>query len=582
MTFETCKRLCFIVGFSLVLSLLCARSEETPAQATRPIEWHLSLIPYYWGTDLDLSLSNAYGDFDVDESFLSREGRWKPNVVGFGLEAERKGLTWIMAGEAMNADMDLTLADGRDAELLYQNQRLAFALGYRFMWPKEPRAKWLLQPWLGFRLHRAEQRILLDDDETIESKIRNEWVDPLVGVRAQWFPSKSWSLGARREATGYEQDHYRLSALAYAKWHLRREFSVSLGYRYDDFQQSGKNGWTADGQAHGVVAAVELDFNADPTPNPVFFDHHLYGQALPHTNTDAQPQPELDPQEKKDRSWLDKTHDYPNEKLESGVSYADRSFVDESTPLIDRYKSRFELGINTRVIEDEGVDFEVRPEGRVDLDLPNLKRKAYLVVTSSSVDEKPGEDRFDQERSLNIGFEIPGIFLKKTKTKIGIRGDFDFYAAAVWEPYWLKDRWYIGPIASVYYRSDKGFGSIGAIEFRYRIQDRFRAVYLPSIEYYEKRDETEWLHNLLFTYVFEGDEWDYRRAIFTRFSAFGTFESGPLLYRWLPVYYRTPLYKKWLYLEMGPEIEWHDRSNWEPAPGFRVAVNALFWGTADR
>ena len=46
--------------------------------------------------------------------------------------------------------------------------------------------------------------------------------------------------------------------------------------------------------------------------------------------------------------------------------------------------------------------------------------------------------------------------------------------------------------------------------------------------------------------------------------------------------YRRPIYKRWLYLDIVPEIEWRNDNSWEPVPTFIIGFDALFWGVGDR
>ena len=72
------------------------------------------------------------------------------------------------------------------------------------------------------------------------------------------------------------------------------------------------------------------------------------------------------------------------------------------------------------------------------------------------------------------------------------------------------------------------------------------------------------------------------RGIGFRFSANGNEEVGANLYRWEPIIYRAPLYKKWLYWQVSPVVTWRRADNWEPIPSMRFTIEALFWGTEER
>ena len=46
----------------------------------------------------------------------------------------------------------------------------------------------------------------------------------------------------------------------------------------------------------------------------------------------------------------------------------------------------------------------------------------------------------------------------------------------------------------------------------------------------------------------------------------------------LTALYRRPAYRDWIYLEIGPELEWNNDRDWEVIPRFRVGFDAVFWG----
>ena len=41
---------------------------------------------------------------------------------------------------------------------------------------------------------------------------------------------------------------------------------------------------------------------------------------------------------------------------------------------------------------------------------------------------------------------------------------------------------------------------------------------------------------------------------------------------------RRPLYKNWLYLEVAPELQWRNDSDWKTIPILRIGAVAMFWG----
>jgi hypothetical protein len=69
------------------------------------------------------------------------------------------------------------------------------------------------------------------------------------------------------------------------------------------------------------------------------------------------------------------------------------------------------------------------------------------------------------------------------------------------------------------------------------------------------------------------------RGIGIRGIAFGHKAGSGIVDKYrLSLVYRQPIYKKWLYMEIAPQMEWRNDRDWDPVPILTFGLDALFWG----
>ncbi len=86
------------------------------------------------------------------------------------------------------------------------------------------------------------------------------WVDPIIGVRAQWNLNEKWFLAGKSDVGGFEVG----SDLAWAVqgtvgYNFTENVSAELGYRYLDTDYSDGN-FTYDLAEHGLFMGVNVKF----------------------------------------------------------------------------------------------------------------------------------------------------------------------------------------------------------------------------------------------------------------------------------------------------------------------------------
>ena len=46
--------------------------------------------------------------------------------------------------------------------------------------------------------------------------------------------------------------------------------------------------------------------------------------------------------------------------------------------------------------------------------------------------------------------------------------------------------------------------------------------------------------------------------------------------------YRFPVYKRWIVMEITPELEWLNETDWDTIVKLRVGLSMIFWGPGYR
>ena len=596
----------------LILPLQAVAQEHGPGGEAKALR--IDFAPYYWGPDIDAHIRLGDQEWRMDEDFDAASFNWKPNVVGATLRVRRQHWGFVLDGESLDSDFKVELADGHPGEVEYRGEHIGLGVLYEARLPLYGRSRLHLNPMLGMR-YRHSGLTLLDHsfaqageaDADVLVSSASQWVEPFARLHTQWDVTPKWALGFSGDADGSSTDQLTWNVAGWLRYHCGKEFSIGAGYRYGEFAYaggSGRSAWSADGTAQGVAVSLQIGFHADVSGSCASFGPLAGDVPLPEPATDeslvhAHPSViqsdaagEADP--KTDAGGdeggrvtksLDRGHDFVNMTLDAGVERIDSWMLNDLRPRLSRERSRFLFALDTSLTEKagSGVAWKLKPTVDARLDLPNLKKKLALAITSTAVDEQPGTDPLYREEGVNVGLVRDGFFLKKAKLKVGVRSSLDLSVALSYRPEWRKKGWRIKPEVRAYYRTDKKEGIIANLGIMHRIGDRYQAGFLPSVKYAKETDwKVTWAQTLGLAYVFEGDLEDQHRALYTNFSADGTWEDGPLTYRWKPFSYRAPLYGKWLYWELGPEIVWKSADRWEPEPTVRFAVSSLFWGTPER
>jgi hypothetical protein len=265
--------------------------------------------------------------------------------------------------------------------------------------------------------------------------------------------------------------------------------------------------------------------------------------------------------------------------------------------------SRFRVGLfgEGKIKKGEGLDLKQVVDFDSDIELPNIKRRIKLVITTNDPTTLPGKYVTEQpDKSLRTAVE--GQWRHDASAAIGVRVRWkpELFANAVWSPTWKTGNWLLYPQQRFYWESGSGIGEISTLVFDHWI-NRWNTRFSTSIKWSEQdRDDDRqaerkdvgfrWSEVFIFDHANElldetqlgrlvsgydvANGWGISLAAFGGFHLVDEYRAG--------IFYRRPLRKKWMYLFVSPEINWKNVNNWNREWTIKCGIEMLFWGRKER
>lgn len=281
-----------------------------------------------------------------------------------------------------------------------------------------------------------------------------------------------------------------------------------------------------------------------------------------------------------DDDWLFGFHDTISDSVFGSAVWFDKFFAtDEDEELLPETLARIRLGYEPRARE-----FDVFSQRfRLRLRLPHLESKVDLILT----DEEDGDDNdlVDSSRTLT-GDGLEDSFTaairvvnvdklsKFVDTRIGISGGDIFAKVRAKIQSDSPDIHVFKFQPSIFYYLDDGFGTRLFFEYDYNFAEKqqFRANY--SIRTSEAFDGYRWRNG--YYYLQQHDRYT---ATALGFVIKGEdngdkgyeVENYTLSYR-----YRVNTYRRWLYFEIEPFVEWPEDQSYKATPGIALRVEGYF------
>lgn len=294
---------------------------------------------------------------------------------------------------------------------------------------------------------------------------------------------------------------------------------------------------------------------------------------------------------------MDFIHDNLQLSLQQHVVMVDTMMLSNKNERIETPPSRFRLAPFVTIKQDSKTEFSIDPSFDMEIDLPNLEREWKVFLQSSRDDELPGVDRNEREQSSQIGLRSVRKYIR-TDVGIKLRWPPVVFARAEWRPRWSYGHTAIQPKQRIFVESGQGIGSLTSLTIHrwFGANNNMFWQSVSAARYAsEGTDGVEMEQSLKLALVRKTLEskWTWRtvmgaddmaRGHLLRYSLFARANAGnEQIERHRITYtYRKPIYKKWIYLEVAPGVEFRNDNNWDPVPQITVGADMLFWGSYER
>jgi len=280
-----------------------------------------------------------------------------------------------------------------------------------------------------------------------------------------------------------------------------------------------------------------------------------------------------------DTVWINDLHTTVSDSVYSSAVWFDQFFTDEGSvqqnPKVNA-KIRLEWSPRSR-------DFaEIKARFRIKVKLPHFKNKVDLILSDEDEADQyqlPLETTHiqteEEKFSASLRYMVNNEKNKYTDTRLGISGG-DLFVRGRHKRYFnLSENSVFKVEPSVFYFLGDGFGSRLLLEYNFQNnQDtQYRINY--SIEGSESFSGIRWKHGL-----YQLKHLSDKSASVTSFQVEGErngrrdfiVDNYTLSYR-----YRFNAYKKWLFFEIEPFLEWTEIENYTTTPGVAFRVEGHFY-----
>lgn len=298
-------------------------------------------------------------------------------------------------------------------------------------------------------------------------------------------------------------------------------------------------------------------------------------------------------------SWnhrLDYIHDNFHNIMQNRTESTDIFLAGDIEPVNELSLSRFRVGIYIESELDKGFSLKFDPDFEAEIELPNTEKRWDIFITGKAVDEMPDTNPSEREKGFSAGVRRDYKNLPfKLDAGVRIRWLPEAFVALKWKTLWKPGNWRIIPSQKFYYETDEGFGEITALSTYYRYGKEMRGVLstASAARLSEDTDGLEWSQSIRIGHIAKTIEKDYLKktvrsqdtahGVGLKVAAYGHIndETGVTDRYRVSLLYRRPLYKKWVYLEISPEVQWKNDNEWNAEHTLRIGFDMLFWGTPE-
>lgn len=283
---------------------------------------------------------------------------------------------------------------------------------------------------------------------------------------------------------------------------------------------------------------------------------------------------------------VDCWHDWLYLRVQRGVENVDHRYAAEDEALEPVPVAPLRIGFDSQYLRRPGgPDFEFDLDLDLALRLPNIERRLRIFITSDPPGESPNRPlNRDADLRAGVRLELPESLDFDIGARLGIWPKA--YAALRWGIVERRAGWSLYPFSSLYVETEDGLGFATGIT----VDRWWGLVVARSATYFnwtDVDDEIAWDQTVTFAYSTEllddrryaslHEGRDLAHGVGVSLSASGERLRGADGYRAM-AFYKRPVRGRWLYLSAGPVVRWDREYDWSTDYGFRIGLDALFWG----
>lgn len=287
---------------------------------------------------------------------------------------------------------------------------------------------------------------------------------------------------------------------------------------------------------------------------------------------------------------MDYLHSNVQNRVSQPVRRADELAAKDLGDCIAGPDTRLRLGTYFVASHNGSTDIQFKPEVDLEIAMPNIEKRLRMFLQDSTANELPGRLRSETEgKPMTLGLRR---FMKEcsVSSDLGVRLKIEpeAYARLSWQPRWMLNHWIVMPQQRIFFETDDRWGALSGLRL-YRWCDAKKSICIGSIssvKWTEREDAFEWEQTLKFGKIREiilrcdqlsgYSRQDVANGGDLGLSVFGR-DDQIEAYR-LSLGLRKPVYKKWIFLEVEPALEWNREHDFGTGYRLTIGLDMLFWG----
>ena len=289
---------------------------------------------------------------------------------------------------------------------------------------------------------------------------------------------------------------------------------------------------------------------------------------------------------------LDYLHANVQRRVSEPVRFTDAYFAQDPEAPMAMPQTQFRLGIYAELRQGKDFELNLAPELDMDIELPNIEQRLRVFVESAKNNALPQASEIDEK---DTGFDVGARkYFDKLDISLdaGVRATWlpEAFARITWRDDWRWGPWNVEPEQRLFYETDDKFGFRSSLFGTCWVGRDLPFVIIPdvSVKWASEKKDFEWGASVKFMRVqrllderrrgrFIG--WDDTAVAQGMKASVTGRDSEAETYRTM-LGFRGPLYRKWIYWEIDPGLEWQSDEDFDMTFVVRMGIDLLFWGHA--